>query len=132
MRFQAPKTIGRLGNNVADVDAVVDDIAPDVGVIDVGVKVAADDGGSAVLVEEVGLVDVAKLDLAALLVLVAADELLVRVADLVGLLDLHGTESSAGDDGSLAGLGVSGSHSGEDDSGDHGIHVEGWFGRRSR
>jgi hypothetical protein len=47
-----------LSNNVADVDAVVDDIAPDVGVINISVEVAAHNGGSAVLVEEVRLVDV--------------------------------------------------------------------------
>jgi hypothetical protein len=50
-----------LSNNVADVDAAVDDIAPDVGVINVGVEVAAHDGGSAVLVEEVGLLDVCEM-----------------------------------------------------------------------
>jgi hypothetical protein len=67
----------------------------------------------------------AKLDLTTLLILVAADKLLVGVAYLLGLLDAHGAEGSAGDDGSLTGLRASGSHSGEDDSGDHGIHFQG-------
>ena len=67
----------------------------------------------------------AKLDLTALLVLVATDKLLVGVAYLLGLLNAHGAEGGAGDDGSLTGLRASGSHSAEDDSGDHGIHFQG-------